>query len=1114
LSPITGTGSVNGAVVTLTNTTTGINVGSAIVTGGIWTVTPTIAMPTGSNTVCINGATCRTFTVTASGGVSTGNILNFSQFCVGSALTFPAATTGNNLVAESPYHGYGTLGSAPRYKLFYMKIATGGILNISQSNSAGVDVDGALWGPFNNIPDFLRDGTTNVTANKYPAPLASDYATSATFNFTNVNVLSNKYYVLAIANFGGTATNISFNSGSGTTAVADCSINTPGLDVTYPSPAVKTLENGYTGSYTTTLNRPPSGNVTLGTANSANQVTTSPSTLTFTPTNWYVPQTVTATAIDDTATDGVQNDTIVNSVSSTDPNYNTLTENVPAIAYDNDITPGGVVSGLVLWNRADMNVSTSGSNVTGWVDQTGGNTFSVTGTPQYIGSGLNYNPLVRFNGTSRFNGDTSISNQTEAFAVGKIVNPTSVLASGALIGTTTVGTHQYQFHTESGQLYSVGNTNVAYSSTNAFGSSVGPVIFNSDNSETPAANQKIKINGLGYTNNAGGDIAVYSGIPTLGSRGTENILANSELAEAIIYNTSKSTSNERQRIQSYLATKYGITLDQSTAQNYLATDSTVYWNGTTNIAYKHNITAIGRDDATALNQKQSKSINTAGLVTVGRGSIVASNASNTNTFASNKSYFAFGDDNGTLTWSSTGAPTNLQILGRKFKAQTTNFSESVKIEVPDDSSTLSTKLPSELNNKVYLLVDNDGNGNFQDGTIQTIAMTLVGTTWDPEVTIPNGAVFTFATPTIPTTMTAPDMTAATDTGTSNADNITSDNTPDFTGACTNGDTIKLYVNNVAILPTATCSGGTYTITPASVIADGAHTITSTATNTFGLESAQSPALNVTVNATVPTTPTIPEMTAGTDTGSSNLDNITNDTTPDITGTCTNGNIVTLFVDGTAILPTQVCAGGIYTITPSTAISSGNHNITSTQTSSAGMVSAQSPALAITIDTTAPTAPSVAPDMTTGTDLGSSSTDNITNDNTPDFTGTCTPGDTIVLYVNGLANGSQVCPVEGTYIITASPAITNGLHNITITTTDIAGNTSGASPILAVVIDTVIPTNPSMPDMTSGTDTGLSSTDNITNDTTPDFTGICINGEVVTLYLGGNANGSIVCASGT
>src|SRR6185295_5876454 len=95
-----------------------------------------------------------------------------------------------------------------------------------------------------------------------------------------------------------------------------------------------------------------------------------------------------------------------------------------------------------------------------------------------------------------------------------------------------------------------------------------------------------------------------------------------------------------------------------------------------------------------------------------------------------------------------------------------------------------------------------------------------------------------------------------------------------------------------------------------------------------------------------------------------------------------------------------------------------HNMTVTETDLAGNVSTASSALAITVDNTAPAQPA-APDLTAGTDLGSSSTDDLTSDNTPDFTGSGTNGNTITLIssVNGTVGTAVVA--GGVYTITAS-----------------------------------------------------------------------------------------------
>ena len=87
---------------------------------------------------------------------------------------------------------------------------------------------------------------------------------------------------------------------------------------------------------------------------------------------------------------------------------------------------------------------------------------------------------------------------------------------------------------------------------------------------------------------------------------------------------------------------------------------------------------------------------------------------------------------------------------------------------------------------------------------------------------------------------------------------------------------------------------------------------------------------------------------------------------------------------------------------------------------------------------------------------------------------------------------------GNYAI-AAPGLAAGVHNLTATATDIAGNTSGASSARAVTIDLTAPVATSTPDMTVATDTGASTTDNITNRAAPVFTGTAENGSTVTLY---------------
>ena len=97
---------------------------------------------------------------------------------------------------------------------------------------------------------------------------------------------------------------------------------------------------------------------------------------------------------------------------------------------------------------------------------------------------------------------------------------------------------------------------------------------------------------------------------------------NGYIGELVVYNRNVS-SVEFHRINSYLALKYGVTLDQSPATDYVATDwdgiaGTKMWTAADNSIYNKNIAGIGRDDKTALYQKQSRSANDT-LVTIAAG---------------------------------------------------------------------------------------------------------------------------------------------------------------------------------------------------------------------------------------------------------------------------------------------------------------------------------------------------------------------------------------------------------------------------------------------------------------------------------------------------------------
>ena len=102
--------------------------------------------------------------------------------------------------------------------------------------------------------------------------------------------------------------------------------------------------------------------------------------------------------------------------------------------------------------------------------------------------------------------------------------------------------------------------------------------------------------------------------------------------------------------------------------------------------------------------------------------------------------------------------------------------------------------------------------------------------------------------------------------------------------------------------------------------------------------------------------------------------------------------------------------------------------------------------AIVIDTTAPIAPN-APDLDVASDTGSSSTDNVTDDTTPTFIITGLESLSTVRLISSVDDviGTVTVPEgQSTLSITPATALTVGLHVITATQTDQAGNVSLAS----------------------------------------------------------------------
>ncbi|MFD2506411.1 L-type lectin-domain containing protein [Paenibacillus septentrionalis] len=371
------------------------------------------------------------------------------------------------------------------------------------------------------------------------------------------------------------------------------------------------------------------------------------------------------------------------------------------------IAPGGV-EGAALWLKAsdDVEVGSDGK-VTTWTDQTTGKVFTTDSNSKGVtlDSNLaNFNPTVRFDGNGKLNGgaDSAIK-VLDIFTVAKFINNQQ----------GTIFSSKNQLSNLQGFFRNHGNGPLVQFPDSSGSSGTAREFYAPDQRENDALKQLSASATLGtaWENGVAGaskaPVDVGSFELKLGASDRDILFLNGHFPELIVFDDNKVwTQNERNQINSYLALKYGVTLkaDGGSATDYLASDGTTkMWTAEDNAGYGYRITGIGRDDSSALNQKQSKSADVDALVTIALGNKVeASNAENLNEIEADKAFLTFSDNNGSVEYdqavSIPGTSSDLKRMARGFKVEkTANWVETeITLQLDD----------VEEGFNYYLLVDN------------------------------------------------------------------------------------------------------------------------------------------------------------------------------------------------------------------------------------------------------------------------------------------------------------------------------------------------------------------------------------------------------------------------
>jgi hypothetical protein len=316
--------------------------------------------------------------------------------------------------------------------------------------------------------------------------------------------------------------------------------------------------------------------------------------------------------------------------------------------------PGGVGVNLAAWLRADAgtNSTVNGAAISSWNDQSFNSRTHTQATagkqPHFVGAGcsylMNYNPALRFDGGDDINPATQYFNSTDAFHVFSVsrINGAGATAWQAIASFYVDYNHPdwygQQISCRTGAVEKINtNLNVKY----GLSSSLMP----------KTGNQTVIWNGTSSTFGNTAYTLNYTGAPynyySIGSDAGTDFL-NGDIQEVIIYGGPGVTmsADQVQRIQSYLAIKYGISLDPAGQANYLASDNaTQFWTGANNTGYQNHIFGLGRDDNSSLEQEQAYSMGDSSISVFLGNSLAPLNSLNGSSIPINYSFLMMGDNN-------------------------------------------------------------------------------------------------------------------------------------------------------------------------------------------------------------------------------------------------------------------------------------------------------------------------------------------------------------------------------------------------------------------------------------------------------------------------------------
>ncbi|WP_239003326.1 Ig-like domain-containing protein [Enterobacter cloacae] len=342
---------------------------------------------------------------------------------------------------------------------------------------------------------------------------------------------------------------------------------------------------------------------------------------------------------------------------------------------------------------------------------------------------------------------------------------------------------------------------------------------------------------------------------------------------------------------------------------------------------------------------------------------------------------------------------------------------------------------------------------------------------------------------------------------------TDDKQPVFRGeGATPGDTVRLIVDDEVVGTAIVGEDGKWEVTPEKPLPEGSHTGKVIITDPAGNDSEPSDDFKFIVT---PEKPIIGEVEddAGTVVGPIQNGGATDDTQPTFRGeNGTPGDTVRLIVDDELVGTAIVGDDGKWAVTPEKPLPEGSHTGKVIITDPEGNASEPSDDFEFIVDLQGPDKPVIGHvEDDQGPSVGPIHNGDTTDDTQPVFSGDKgTPGDTVRLIIDDEVVGTAIVGDDGKWEVTPEKPLPEGEHEAVVVITDPVGNDSDPSDPIGFIVDTTPPVKPTIDSVfdDAGLKTGNLTNGEVTDDSTPAFTGTAEKNSLVHIIVNGKEVDSV------